>query len=256
VRVELKATPKTGTIVAALLCAPLLSQQSPARDFNPANSNTLHYGVEWRLVRAGSARLAWTPSSETGYQADLHLESSGLVSKLYRVNDQYRAILKPDLCASTVKLHAEEGKRRRDTKVTFAGGKASYLETDLIKKAVVLSKDIEVPACTYEYTGALNKLRSMRLEPGQSAQLPLSDGKKFAQVKVDAREREQVKTTAGTFTAIKHEVHMFNGVLIGRKARMYVWISDDARRLPVQIQVRMAFLIGTITLQLEKEEQH
>jgi hypothetical protein len=49
---------------------------------------------------------------------------------------------------------------------------------------------------------------------------------------------------------------MFNGVLIGRKARMYVWISDDARRLPVQIQVRMAFLIGTITLQLEKEEQH
>jgi hypothetical protein len=35
---------------------------------------------------------------------------------------------------------------------------------------------------------------------------------------------------------------------------MYVWVSDDARRLPVQLRVRMQFLIGTITLQLEKEE--
>jgi hypothetical protein len=35
---------------------------------------------------------------------------------------------------------------------------------------------------------------------------------------------------------------------------MHVWISDDARRLPVQLRVRMSVLIGTITLQLEKIE--
>jgi hypothetical protein len=63
-----------------------------------------------------------------------------------------------------------------------------------------------------------------------------------------------VKTPAGTFTAVRHEVHMFNEVILNRKARMYVWISDDARRLPVQLRVRMSVLIGTITLQLEKIE--
>jgi hypothetical protein len=31
-------------------------------------------------------------------------------------------------------------------------------------------------------------------------------------------------------------------------------VTDDARRLPVQIQVQMSFPIGTVTLQLEKEE--
>jgi hypothetical protein len=36
---------------------------------------------------------------------------------------------------------------------------------------------------------------------------------------------------------------------------MYLWLTDDARKLPVQLRLRMQFLIGTITLQLEKEEK-
>jgi len=44
-------------------------------------------------------------------------------------------------------------------------------------------------------------------------------------------------------------------VLYKRSAHLYVWLSDDARKLPVQIRVRMQFTIGTITLQLAKEER-
>jgi hypothetical protein len=246
-----------GLLVAALLfCLPLVPQPaSPAAEVRFAGKSTLHYGVEWRLIRAGLARVAWSPGPQESHQVELHLESAGLVSKLYRVNDDYRAVLNDQLCARTVTLHAEEGKRRRDTKITFSGGKANYLEKDLIKNNVVLAKEMDVPECTHEYLGALTKLRGLRLEPGQSVQLPLSDGKKFAQVKVEAQERERVKTPLGTYNAIRYEVHMFNDVLIKRNARMFVWITDDARRLPVQLRVRMAFLIGTITLQLEKEEQ-
>ena len=47
---------------------------------------------------------------------------------------------------------------------------------------------------------------------------------------------------------------MFNEVLINKKARLYVWLTEDERRLPVQIRVRMQFLIGTIELKLEKQE--
>jgi Protein of unknown function (DUF3108) len=55
---------------------------------------------------------------------------------------------------------------------------------------------------------------------------------------------------------VRYEVHMFNNVLVNRKARMYVWLTDDARKLPVQLRVRLQFLIGTITLQLEKAERN
>ena len=86
---------------------------------------TLQYTVEWRLVTAGKARLVWsaTPhsahSADPGWQADLHLESTGLVSKLFKVNNDYVSNLDSDLCSSGSYLKAEEGNRHKETRVTF-----------------------------------------------------------------------------------------------------------------------------------------
>jgi hypothetical protein len=44
-------------------------------------------------------------------------------------------------------------------------------------------------------------------------------------------------------------------VLYRRYGHLHIWLTDDARKLPVQIRVRLQFTIGTITLQLEKEEK-
>jgi hypothetical protein len=46
-----------------------------------------------------------------------------------------------------------------------------------------------------------------------------------------------------------------NGVVYSRKGRVFIWVTDDARRLPVQIQLRMSFPVGTVTLHLLKEER-
>jgi hypothetical protein len=81
----------------------------------------------------------------------------------------------------------------------------------------------------------------------------MSDGRRAAQVKVDAQEREEVTTPAGTFKTIRYEANLMNGVVYPRKGRAFVWVSDDARRIPVQIRLRLAFPIGTVTLQLDKE---
>lgn len=236
-----------------LLCLPLLAQQiSPASDDSFESHWTYEYGIEWRLIRAGIAKLTWTPEPQ-GHKADLHLESVGLVSRLYKVNDDYRTLMNDKLCALSTVITSEEGKRKRETKITYAGGKATYLERDLIKNAVVLSKETPVPPCVYDYFGALTKLRGMKLEPGQSTQVPMSDGKKSADVRVEAQEREAVKTPVGVFKTIRYEVLLFNNVLVNKKARLFIWISDDARRLPVQFRVRLQFLVGTINLQLEKQ---
>jgi Protein of unknown function (DUF3108) len=242
-------------LVVALVCiviTPIRSYQASA-SFNPAQTSTLTYAVEWRLVRAGTVRFAWAPNTGNGYDGKLHVESTGLVSKLYKVNDDYHASLGEGLCVNSILIRAEEGKRKRETKVSFDNTKASYLERDLIKNTTVLTKELAVPECVHDYLGGLMRLRTMKIDPGQSVQVPLSDGKRFANVKVDARDREEIKTPTGTYKTIRYEVHMFNDVLISRKARMFVWLTDDSRRLPVQIRVRMQFLIGTINLALEKE---
>ncbi len=147
---------------------------------------TLQYTVEWRLVTAGKARLIWsaTPrqqnSSGPGWQADLHLESTGLVSKLFKVNNDYVSNLDPDLCSTGSYLKAEEGTRHKETRVTFnrEARKAEYLEKDLDKKGATTVHEIDTPGCVHDVLGGLYTLRTLNLQPGQSTQMAISDGKK------------------------------------------------------------------------------
>jgi hypothetical protein len=239
-------------LLALLVFAPLASPQGnslPAKE-------TLYYTVEWRLITAGKARVEWIAAPRSGRQVNLHLESVGLVSKFFRVEDDYSANLNSALCGQSLQMTTHEGSRQRETKVTFdsAGRKASYLERDRVKNAVLAAHDIDIPPCVHDVIGGLYLLRTLNLEPGQSTQVPVSDGKKSVMAQVEAQQREDVKTPEGAFKTIRYEIYLFNNVLYRRPAHLYIWLTDDRRKLPVRVQVRMQFAIGTITLLLEKNE--
>jgi hypothetical protein len=239
-------------LLALLVLAPLASPQSlPARE-------TLYYTVEWRLITAGKAKLEWSSEQRprAGAQVNLHLESVGLVSKFFKVEDDYTASLNSALCGQSLQMTTLEGSRQRETKVTFdsASRKASYLERDRAKNAIIGAHEVDIPPCVHDVVGGLYYLRTLNLDPGQSIEAPVSDGKKSVMAKVEAQQREDVKTSAGTFKTIRYEIHVFNDVLYRRSAHLYVWLTDDRRKLPVRVQVRMQFAIGTITLLLEKAE--
>jgi hypothetical protein len=214
------------------------------------------YAVEWRLITAGRARVDWSSIPRKGWDVKLHLESVGLVSKLFKVEDDYEATLNQALCAQSVHLTAHEGSRQRETRITFdpETKKAGYLERDRIKNTVLLSQETSIPPCVHDVIGGLFFLRTLNLEPGQSVEVPVSDGKKAVMARVEAQAREDVKTPAGAFKTVRYELYLFNGVLYKRSARLNIWLTDDRRKLPVQLRVRMQFTIGTITLQLEKHE--
>ena len=55
------------------------SSSTPAGPL-PANEN-LHYSIEWRLITAGKAHLAWTASAGRGFQTNLQIESAGLAAE-------------------------------------------------------------------------------------------------------------------------------------------------------------------------------
>jgi hypothetical protein len=222
------------------------------------SAERLSYDIEWRLIYAGSVHLSLDPKPGDPHKWDsqLHIESGGLVSKLYKLEDTYNAGMEDGFCTAVTQLDAIEGKRHRETKVVYdhARGKASYVERDLLKNTIIKTSEVEIPACTLDVVAGLYKLRMDKLEPGQSRQVPLSDGKKSVYVHVEAQAREQVKIKAGTFETIRYEVSLFNGVLYPRKADLFVWLTDDAHRLPVQVRARMSFPVGTITFELVKDE--
>ncbi|MGI8746228.1 MAG: DUF3108 domain-containing protein [Bryobacteraceae bacterium] len=221
-------------------------------------SETLSYSVEWRLINAGGARISISPRQDRNsqWESKLHLESSGLVSKLFKLDDNYRVEMHDQFCATGSVLDAIEGKRHHETVINFDRNthKATYLERDLVKNAVIHRAETDIPPCVSDIVGGLYKLRTFHLEPGQNAQLPVSDGKKSVSARVEAQEREQIQTKAGAFKTIRYEVFIFNGVLFKKSGRMLLWLTDDSRKMPVQLRARMAFPIGSITFQLDKEE--
>lgn len=230
-------------VLGALTCGSTLPAQQQER---------LFYGAEWRLLRAGEVEFRRTAAE----QVDMTLRTQGLVGKLYSVSNQYRASFDPGWCALSLTLDAREGRRHKLTSVTYdrQKGRVSLLEKDLVRDTVAAQNEFDVPTCVHEVMGALQKLRELRPEPGATLTLPVSDGKKFVSARVDVLAREKVETPAGNFSTLKFEAFLFSGVLYRRKGRLFVWLSDDDRRLPVQIRVQMPFYIGTVTLQLEKVE--
>ncbi|MGB7759010.1 MAG: DUF3108 domain-containing protein [Bryobacteraceae bacterium] len=213
------------------------------------------YSIEWRLITAGKLRLERI-QARTSSQINLRMDSVGLVSKLFKVADDYSSNFNQDGCVLSTLLVSEEGSRKRETRVIFdeAKHKASYLERDRIKNVVLQNREIEIHPCVRDVAGALTYLRTLNLEPGHSIDLAVSDGKKSVMAKVEAQQREDVKTPEGVFHTIRYEAYLFDNVLYRRSAHLNIWLTDDRRRLPVQIRVRMQFAIGTIALLLEKHE--
>lgn len=209
-------------------------------------------------MHAGNIRLTWQPKETAAAgNANLQLITSGLVSRLYKVDNHYRITMSEPYCAVSAGMSINEGNRRRETNVNYDAAKkrAFFIERDLIKNAVVAEKDVEIPACVQDVVGGLMALRKLKIDIGQSVTIPISDGRKFAQVKVEAQEKEAIRTPAGNFEATRYEVFLMNNVIYGRSGRVFIWLTDDERRLPVQIRVRLQILVGTITLQLAKEER-
>lgn len=217
----------------------------------PDSAGKRTYAVEWRLIRAGTVTLEFNKT-----QATMHLQSSGIVSSLFKVDDVHEAWYNEGYCVTSTVMNSMEGHRHHETRVTYDRNqnRAWFVERDVLNNAIVQQANTEIPNCVSDVVGALLKFRGMKLEPGQTAQLPVSDGRRFAMVAIKAIEREDVKTPSGAYHAIHYDAGIMNGVIYPRKGHVDFWLTDDIRKTAVQIRLRLSFPVGSVTLQLEKEE--
>jgi hypothetical protein len=220
------------------------------------SAEKLSYRVEWRLITAGAVTVEASRTSPEKWQTNLHLESSGFVTRLYKILDTYQAAGNERFCPANAMLDAQEGKRHTLTRLIFENTrhKVYYDERDLLKNTDV-TKELDIAPCTYEIIGALAKLREIGLEPGRSITLPITDGKKMVEGKIEAQARENIGIGGKSYKTVRYEAFLFDNVLYKRKGRLLMWMTDDADRLPVQFRLQLGFPIGTVTVQLEKEQK-
>jgi hypothetical protein len=237
-----KKLPPQASVPSPVVSGPTITKPSGLR---------LQYDVEWRLIHAGTATIEERPN-----WVQLKLESSGLVSTLFKVNDTYTANYDDPFCVTSSLLDSSEGKRHHETQVLYdrVQNHAFFVEKDLQNNSVIRTTGVDIPVCVQDVLGAMMKLRTSTIEPGKALQLFVSDGRKAASVKVEGQEREEIHTQAGSYKTIRYEANLLNGVIYARKGRILAWVSEGSERRVVQLQFRMSFPVGTVTLQLHKQE--
>ncbi|MGB4776511.1 MAG: DUF3108 domain-containing protein, partial [Daejeonella sp.] len=74
----------------------------------------------------------------------------------------------------------------------------------------------------------------------------LDDG--VTKLEVQYVGKEKIKTSFGSFNCIKFSPSIQPGRIFKKNSKLYLWITDDANRIPVKAQVEI--LVGSVTMEL------
>jgi Protein of unknown function (DUF3108) len=226
----------------------------PPAGYQFPNGLTLVFQAEWRLWTAGTARFTLEDAGQNMQRITGTAESAGFVSSLYPVHDRFQSVFdRRSFCSQSINKHAEEGFHKRETLINFnyTRNKAILDETNL-KDSQVKHVEFDIPNCVTDVLSGMFYVAAQRLNVGDSYMFPLNDGNKTLDVTVHVEAKEQVKVPSGTYNTIRVAPQASAGVLKDR-GRVWIWYTDDARHLPVQMRARM--LWGTLTFKLASTEQ-
>ena len=225
----------------------------PQPDYTFPARQTLNYAVDWRVFPAGTATLHLEQQGDTERVTGVG-ESIGAVNLLFRVSDKFQSSFdRKTGCSSEFNKQLIEGRRQINSRQRFdyTQGKSRYDEKNLVS-GINKHQEIPIPGCVTDMLSAIFYVASQPIQVGQSFAMPLADTSHTVAVTMKAEAREEVKTPAGTYQTLRVQPTADVGVVKNRGA-IWIWYTDDARHIPVQMRAR--FFWGTMTMRLTGMEQ-
>lgn len=182
--------------------------------------------------------------------------SKGTLTKLFRFSFVQEIDSTFSSVSGNVKLtrkHDVQKDRVRDSEAVFdyEQRRVTYTETDP-KDPMRPPRRIasEIRPSTYDMVSGIYWLRTMPMSIGSTFDMAVSDSGLVYKVPVRVSARERQKTAIGTVWCWRVEPNVFGpGRLIEREGSMIIWITDDARRIPVRSQVNSPF--GRIEIKIK-----
>ncbi len=231
--------------------AQLPSMPAPQPQSIPQRA-TLSYAVDWRVFPAGTAVFHLEADGNTE-RVTANGDSIGAVSLLFKVIDRFQSAFdRRQGCSLYFNKQLLEGRRQVTSTLAFDYPQSKQvLEERNVLKGTVRRQEAAIPSCVSDLMSAIFVAGAQPLQVGRSFSMPVADAMRVVSVTFKAETREEIKTTAGTFQTIRVEPTADAGVVKNR-GNIWIWYTDDARHLPVQMRARL--LWGTITLKLTSYE--
>ena len=207
------------------------------------------------LDAAGSGTSAASQPYALTFSADV--SSKGFFARLFNVKFRERVESTVEPITFTVQkttILDESGKRVRETESTFDASKGQMVWT---------SRDPNNPSAEprhaiTEFSGQLQDvlsaiyfIRTQPLEVGKSFEVFIGDGGKVYTIPVKVVEKKRMKTILGRVQVLRVNPELFGpGRLIeDEKGEFSIWITDDARHIPVGGRVKTDY--GTFDIKLK-----
>jgi hypothetical protein len=186
-------------------------------------------------------------SGSTAYSIVADGQPIPLLTRLYRLSYRLDTLLDAvTLLPHQTTFIAEEGDFKRVAVTTFdrQGRRAAYE----LKDDTPLKIDVDVPPQAQDGLSALYVLRSMTFSQGQRVTLPVLDDGMLYNVQVQAGAVERVRVPYGSVDAwnLRIAIADADGQPAAKNAAL--WITNDARRLPVKMQADLP--VGSFVLVL------
>lgn len=211
-----------------------------------------------QLINTSASSQPAAPQAANNLVFTGDVQARGWFRKLFGIDFHYKheATVAPDtlLILRTAKLD-EQGKRVRVSEAVFdrATNVVTWTErnpNDLGAEPRVVRNVLDGAA--HDFISAIYFLRTQPLQVGQTFELAVSDSGQTVRVPVRVVERKTTKSVVGKVPTLRVEVGLFGaGRLVSdREGTMTLWITDDARRLPVR--ARLTADVGTLDIKLKK----
>lgn len=220
---------------------------SAARAFGVGERLT--YAISWLKIPAGSAVMEVKESLPIQGRPTLTLvttaNSSPFVSTFYRVENRVESAIDAEtLAPQRLLFQRREGRRKNDYDVTFHQADGTVTS---IKDGV--PSTLSIQPGTQDLVSCLYYLRSLpSLSPGSSVAMMVHHDKKNYRLEVQIEAVEKVKGPWGEVDALRVLAIMpFQGIFLN-EGNIRVWLTNDARRLPVMMKAKV--IIGSVVARL------
>lgn len=222
--------------------ASLSAQEGP--DPPPFLGETLRYAMTILGIAGGELILSAVPAELNGnrtYRFEMSALSNDFLSKFFVVRDTIVSWIDPKSFRSLrFEKHTVEGKRARDelTEFDYEKGVARYQ-----------GKPVPLEDATLDSLSSVYYLRTLSLDTAKPIELQVFSAQPRL-LQVEVQGRETITVPAGKFQTIRVEPKSAAAGLMGKN--LVLWLSDDARKIPVQLRSKLK--VGTLVGKLKSIE--
>lgn len=210
----------------------------------------LEYSVGYKFITAGTGYFKIMPdpiyrNGRKCYDVRFQVKSLESLDWLYRVRDQYRTVLDvggifPWEFEQTIR----EGNYKRDSKAFFDQANNVAKSND---------KTFQIPDYVHDIVSAFYYARTMDI--GSMRKDSVFYLKNFFDdttynLGVKIKGKQTIEVEAGTFRCVVIEPMIVEGGLFKSEGSVFVWLSDDDRKIPVKVATKIP--IGFVEAKLTK----